>query len=207
MFITPPPIMPTNLIAGCIAEFENIWVDTKKIIRNLEKEEKKLPPRLKFESAYEISHKDASPLKNNSRRTNANLSLTKAGGVNDYFRETNNQYYLSVFSATQWYAEYFGIPELYHSEDYVLLRYQTGQEYKAHFDGGLIDKRAVSPILYLNDDYEGGELEFVHFGIKIKPKKGTLYLFPSNYAYSHIAHPVTNGTKYAIVTWLHGAIQ
>jgi hypothetical protein len=29
-----------------------------------------------------------------------------------------------------------------------------------------------------------------------------LILFPSNYAYSHIAHPITNGTKYAMVTWI-----
>jgi predicted 2-oxoglutarate/Fe(II)-dependent dioxygenase YbiX len=29
-----------------------------------------------------------------------------------------------------------------------------------------------------------------------------LILFPSNYAYSHIAHPVTSGTKYAMVTWI-----
>ena len=32
---------------------------------------------------------------------------------------------------------------------------------------------------------------------------GMLLLFPSNYPYAHIAHHVTSGTKYAIVTWLH----
>ena len=78
-----------------------------------------------------------------------------------------------------------------------------GQEYKAHADGGTATKRSISPILYLNDDYEGGELEFVNFGLKLKPKPGMLVLFPSNYPYRHIAHPVTDGTKYAIVTWLH----
>ena len=32
--------------------------------------------------------------------------------------------------------------------------------------------------------------------------EGMVILFPSNYAYRHIAHPVTSGTKYAIVTWI-----
>ena len=29
-----------------------------------------------------------------------------------------------------------------------------------------------------------------------------LILFPSSYPYMHIAHPVTKGTKYNLVTWL-----
>ena len=62
--------------------------------------------------------------------------------------------------------------------------------------------RSVSAICYLNDDYEGGELEFVNFKLKIKPQAGMMILFPSNFAYMHIAHPVTSGTKYAMVTWI-----
>jgi predicted 2-oxoglutarate/Fe(II)-dependent dioxygenase YbiX len=58
-------------------------------------------------------------------------------------------------------------------------------------------------VLYLNDDYLGGEIEFPHYDVKIKPEAGTLVLFPSNYAYRHIAHEVTSGIKYALVTWIH----
>jgi predicted 2-oxoglutarate/Fe(II)-dependent dioxygenase YbiX len=84
-----------------------------------------------------------------------------------------------------------------------MLKYSTGQEYHAHYDGGTGSGRSLSAIVYLNDDYEGGHVEFVNYGVKIKPKPGMLLLFPSSYAYRHIAHPVTSGTKYAIVTWLH----
>jgi predicted 2-oxoglutarate/Fe(II)-dependent dioxygenase YbiX len=62
--------------------------------------------------------------------------------------------------------------------------------------------RSVSAICYLNNDYEGGELEFPHFNLTIKPEPGMLILFPSNFAYAHIAHPIISGTKYALVTWL-----
>ncbi len=91
-------------------------------------------------------------------------------------------------------------------EEYSMLKYEgsTGDHYDAHYDGGVLDRRWISAIIYLNDDYEGGELEFVHFGVKIKPKVGSVIIFPSNYAYSHIAHSVKSGTKYAIVTFIAG---
>jgi Rps23 Pro-64 3,4-dihydroxylase Tpa1-like proline 4-hydroxylase len=91
----------------------------------------------------------------------------------------------------------------FYTEDNNLLQYTETQKFNSHYDGGSGSKRTISPILYLNDDYIGGEIEFVNFNIKIKPKSGSLILFPSNYAYRHTAHPVTSGTKYAIVTWIH----
>jgi predicted 2-oxoglutarate/Fe(II)-dependent dioxygenase YbiX len=87
-------------------------------------------------------------------------------------------------------------------EKYNMLKYSGGQEYKAHFDGTTETGRTLSAIIYLYSNFEGGEVEFVNYGIKIKPQPGMLLLFPSNYAYTHIAHPVTNGTKYALVTWI-----
>jgi predicted 2-oxoglutarate/Fe(II)-dependent dioxygenase YbiX len=107
-----------------------------------------------------------------------------------------------LLAATIPYARKHDIDELYH-EGYNMLRYSTGQEYKAHADGGTGLGRAISAIVYLNDDYEGGEVEFVNFGVKIKPKPGMLLLFPSTYPYTHVAHPVKDGIKYAIVTWIH----
>ena len=91
---------------------------------------------------------------------------------------------------------------MYH-ENYKMLKYPVDTEYKKHYDGATASGRCISAIAYLNDDYEGGEIEFPNFEIKIKPKAGMLVLFPSNYAYAHIAHSVTKGTKYAIVTWIH----
>jgi predicted 2-oxoglutarate/Fe(II)-dependent dioxygenase YbiX len=109
-----------------------------------------------------------------------------------------------LFSTTSYYSKQFvDNDSIYFVEPFNILKYQTGQEYKAHFDGGTYTRRSISSILYLNDEYTGGELEFVNYNIKIKPSPGMLVLFPSNYAYSHIAHPVKTGTKYAIVTWLH----
>jgi predicted 2-oxoglutarate/Fe(II)-dependent dioxygenase YbiX len=54
---------------------------------------------------------------------------------------------------------------------------------------------------YLNDEYEGGEIEFSRFGLNVKPKANQAIFFPSNYVYNHTVHPVTSGTRYAVVGW------
>jgi hypothetical protein len=84
----------------------------------------------------------------------------------------------------------------------IILKYQTGQEYKMHADAGGGNQRVLSLVWYINDDYTGGELEFPYFNYKLKPPANSMIFFPSNYIYSHIAHPVQTGTKYASVSWL-----
>lgn len=90
-------------------------------------------------------------------------------------------------------------------EGYFLLRYDAGDHYVEHCDGTAVP-RVASAILYLNEDYEGGELEFPRHGIFIKPSKNSLVMFPSNFAFPHIAHPVKKGTKYCVVTWFRGGL-
>jgi Rps23 Pro-64 3,4-dihydroxylase Tpa1-like proline 4-hydroxylase len=84
----------------------------------------------------------------------------------------------------------------------TMLRYTDGQKYDQHNDWSPKNKRLISYLVYTNDDYIGGELEFVHLGIKIKPEANSMIIFPSHFLFSHIAHPVQSGTKYAIVNWI-----
>ena len=96
-------------------------------------------------------------------------------------------------------------------EKATILRYEQSQEYKWHIDQPLplnllltpygCETRNWSIVLYLNDDFEGGEtqvLEDVY-----TPKKGTALVFPSSWHYPHTALPVKQGIKYALVTWYH----
>jgi|688.fasta_scaffold36939_4 hypothetical protein len=53
-----------------------------------------------------------------------------------------------------------------------------------------------SALIYLNDDYEGGELCFPLHGIEIKPKPGTLIMFPGNCMYLHEVKEVVSGHRY-----------
>lgn len=200
MYIFPGKIDPTGVIAGCIAEFKNVWSEEKvdryiEGIALLSNDEKS---KVKFERAITTGYLTR------DLRTNSTLSLSKNAEDDLFMREINNDFHVTINSALTWYREYFGIAQgLYINEGFNILKYESSERYGAHYDGGTSGGRSVSPILYLNDDYVGGELEFVNYNIKIKPTKGSLYLFPSNYAYRHIAHPVESGTKYAIVTWVH----
>jgi len=195
----PGRISPTVTLGGCIDVFENAWPDPYQTIEAIEKEGSG--------GSAGMAWKRATPIGSGvyqDKRTNYHLGITLSAieDNNPVSQAIHNQMYLLLLAASIPYAQRHDIDSLYH-EHYNMLKYSTGQEYKAHADGTTSTGRAVSAIVYLNDGYEGGEVEFVNFGVKIKPKPGMLLLFPSNYAYAHIAHPVTSGTKYALVTWMH----
>lgn len=59
-----------------------------------------------------------------------------------------------------------------------------------HQDPGVEHNILASFSLYLNDDFEGGELEFQHLPIKIKPKAGMLVVIPGGSEYSHRVNKV-----------------
>lgn len=84
---------------------------------------------------------------------------------------------------------------------YDLLKYEAGQFYTTHTDSFKDRPRAVSCSFALNDDYEGGEFAFFDRRLVYNLKKGSCIMFPSNFMYPHEIMPVTNGTRYSIVTW------
>jgi hypothetical protein len=66
----------------------------------------------------------------------------------------------------------------------------------------LFTNKAFTSIIYLNDNYEGGELYFPqHNGFKIKPKKGTMLIFSGTIDNMHGIKEVTSGTRYTHVTF------
>lgn len=100
------------------------------------------------------------------------------------------------------YRIMFNIAPLNYWESFNFVKYGPGQHFQIHSDHGYSYICVLSSVGYINDDYEGGELYFDKFNLKIKPKAGDLYLFPSSFLFSHQAMPVTKGTKYSIVTML-----
>ena len=58
-----------------------------------------------------------------------------------------------------------------------------------------------SGLLYLNDDYQGGELVFPDQGLTIKPEAGSLIFFEGDYKKPHGVNKVTLGPRYNLVTF------
>jgi hypothetical protein len=52
-------------------------------------------------------------------------------------------------------------------------------------------------VMYLNDDYEGGEIDFPDHGISIKPEAGSIVVFSSE-GVLHDPKPTLSGTKYMV---------
>jgi len=67
------------------------------------------------------------------------------------------------------------------------------------FDG---KKRSHVCSILLNDDYEGGELLFDDQGVAIKPKKGSLVLFPGHYV-SHGVNEITKGSRVNLLVFFY----
>jgi hypothetical protein len=198
--IFPGELSPSTTVAGCIDIFENVWPHPGETIKLLEEQCADPFSGVYWERAGTIgdgAFQDA--------RTNLLCSVTSHASIsnNPLAQNIHNQFNMLLLASTVPYAHRYGIRDALWHEGYSVLRYSGGQEYKAHYDGGSADvSRQISCICYLNSDYEGGDLEFPNFKVKIKPEPGMLVLFPSSFPYTHIAHPVTKGTKYNLVTWL-----
>ena len=62
--------------------------------------------------------------------------------------------------------------------------------------------RQLILMYYLNDVNEGGETEFYHQKIKIKPKQGRLVIFPAAFTHMHRGNPVISNKKYILNSWI-----
>jgi hypothetical protein len=80
-----------------------------------------------------------------------------------------------------------------------MVKYGPGEKFNVHSDDGDPYRCTVSAVGYPNDNYDGGELWFDKFDIKIKPEAGDFILCPSSFIYSHASLPVESGIKYAVV--------
>jgi prolyl 4-hydroxylase len=91
-----------------------------------------------------------------------------------------------------------------------VLRYRPGQEYRPHVDWLLDDNpRILTALVYLNEDYTGGETEFIKTGLKVRGRKGDVLVFRSqgddgglDPLSEHAGLPVTSGTKYLASRWI-----
>ena len=98
------------------------------------------------------------------------------------------------------YAQYWGISVVYY-EAFNFVKYEgEGKHFNIHSDHGPAYNCTVSAVIYLNDDYKGGEINFPRMdNYTHTPRVGDIILCPSNYIYEHASLPMKEGTKYCVV--------
>jgi hypothetical protein len=96
---------------------------------------------------------------------------------------TRNNYYSKQLSGTLHFRSY-------HTLDY----------YDWHIDAssGERSQLVYSFILYLNDNFEGGNTFFLNDKIKIKPKIGSLLCFPCDLHHAHKSSKILSGQKHIL---------
>jgi prolyl 4-hydroxylase len=96
-------------------------------------------------------------------------------------------------------------------EPLQILRYRPGGEYKPHFDSipGEANQRIWTIIVWLTEDYEGGETWFMTPKLALKGQTGDAILFRNADAdgrrdpnTAHAGLPVTRGEKVIASRWI-----
>jgi hypothetical protein len=63
----------------------------------------------------------------------------------------------------------------------------------------------ITVSIILNDEFEGGGIEFKTWGIKVLPKPGSALFYPSNYIGAHNVCEIISGKRWAFLAFLsHG---
>jgi prolyl 4-hydroxylase len=92
-----------------------------------------------------------------------------------------------------------------------ILRYAPGEEYRTHIDArpGAPNQRLKTALIYLNDDYTGGETSFPNLGLTVRGRAGDCLVFRNADAEDrpdermrHAGLPVTSGAKWLASRWI-----
>ena len=120
--------------------------------------------------------------------------------VNSELIDLHEEIYQKLKYCIDDYAKYWGINVVYY-EAFNFVKYEgEGTHFNIHADHGPRYNCTVSAVIYINDDYEGGDLKFPRLdNLVYKPKVGDIAVFPSNYIYEHASLPMKSGTKYCVV--------
>lgn len=77
----------------------------------------------------------------------------------------------------------------------IIRMYNESDSYEWHGDQSPSNHAEFSYIIYLNDDFDGGDTRFMNDKLTITPKKGTVLCFPVDHYHIHKGVKVSGGNK------------
>jgi hypothetical protein len=80
-----------------------------------------------------------------------------------------------------------------------IARFEEGHGMHEHFDS--TKPNDIATLIYINSNYEGGELFFTDHDVLIKPEPGDLVCFPDTPEFVHGVKPIVGGIRYTIPRW------
>ncbi len=102
----------------------------------------------------------------------------------------------------------FGVTQPLYADTLQIVRWVEGNMQHPHADAEQLDGsahpfpwRAYASIIYLNDDFEGGQIYFPQHNLEPKIEPGILAFFPGDRRFIHGVKPVTKGVRYTIASF------
>lgn len=155
------------------------------------------------------TNKDKQELVQNDRKPNfTQLNLTENCKISPEVDNVHNFLISKVFEYKRKYYEFIDdrcFPETHNFEQFRIKKYNPGGNdlFDNHVD--VLDyntaRRFLSFLFYLNNVDDGGETVFAN--LKIKPKMGSLLVFPPMWMFPHRGEPPISNTKYIMSVYLH----
>lgn len=168
------------------------------IIKDLENEISLGIPAVQWSGALVNDREDTDYVRNCVDLRFKKEDLGKFIPKNDTLSRLYDQVDLSLEKCLLHYGNLWNLRMAY-KEAFNFVKYNPGKYFKVHADHGPYYTCTVSAVVYLNDDYEGGEIQFTRQGLTFKPEAGDIVLCPSNFVYEHSSLEIKSGTKYAVV--------
>lgn len=119
-------------------------------------------------------------------------------------REFNEIFWGPIYND---YAKTYGILNNMNKHGVFSSKFQKtsvgGGYHEWHFEQSNDDpRRILAWILYLNDVDDGGETEFLYQSLRVKPKQGTMVVWPAYFTHTHRGNPPLTGDKYVATGWV-----
>ena len=116
---------------------------------------------------------------------------------NDSFWKIYHEQYISKFAVLEDAGKHqnysFKVQKTVIGGGYHIWHFESSNREMCH--------RLLTWTLYLNDVEEGGETEFLYQHQRIKPKQGTLVIFPASFTHTHRGNPPLSNDKYIVTGW------
>ena len=141
-----------------------------------------------------------------NERADTNIIFPSTLETFNYNGDMLNEFFENFQKSYAHYSERNSLGIVGEQKSYVVKIQKTRPAEGYHIwhceDGSLATARRVCAwVLYLNDDFEAGETEFLFQQKRYKPKKGTLVIFPASFTHIHRGNPPIGGTKYIATGW------
>jgi hypothetical protein len=121
--------------------------------------------------------------------------------INSDNKEINyvkNKLYDLILKSSEHYSNTHNV-SINNLKDLLISKCYPGKHTGPHVDShGLKDSAKFSVVVFLNDNFEGGEMLFRKQKVLIKPLSGSILIYPSTEPFYHQPNLIRSGIKYVV---------